>query len=146
MKPLLKVTAVFTRQAVILLYLTERVWERVPQRSNILQCFHWWLDEGIMNNLIAFSNDSMVRDAMLLGTALELKIILRIAAMLWKPGCALIWVSRAHYTIIKCKNKMRKDRLAAVMQRKDPRMKLNVRQQCQSSKKKKSHYLQMCYR
>lgn len=26
--------------------------------SNIIQCFHWWLYEEIMNNLTTFSNDS----------------------------------------------------------------------------------------
>lgn len=35
-----------------------------------------------MNNLITFSNDARRRDTVLLGVALELKIILRIAAML----------------------------------------------------------------
>jgi len=35
-----------------------------------------------MNNPISFSNDAMLRDAALLGIALELKIILSIAAML----------------------------------------------------------------
>lgn len=76
-------------------------------------------------------SDSMVKEAALLGTALELKVILRIAAVLWKTGCTLIWVSRVSYTIIKCKNKLGKDWLPAVTQGKDLGVNLNVRLQCQ---------------
>lgn len=119
--------------------------------SNTTLCFHWWLKEEIMNNLTTFSNDSKWlngKRSCCFRNILELKIILRIAAVLWKTGCTLIWVSRV--CIIKCKNKMGKDGLPAVMQakEKDLGVKLNVRLQCQFlwNLKKKSHYLQMCYR